>query len=68
MIEFAIKSHLLPYDEAWLYCTTCTHNNKYDWRFPTIADVADYKSIIDTNNLKQPYDWFYVTPVRDNDD
>ena len=32
MLEFAPKSPLLVYDEAWLYMATCTHNNKYDWR------------------------------------
>lgn len=59
MIEFAIKSQLLPYDTAWLYCVTCTHNNKYDWRFPTIADVTAVQTIVGIHG------WFYVTPVRD---
>ena len=60
MIEFAIKSHILSYDDAWLYIATCTHNNKYDWRFPTIAD-----DITAVQSLVGIHGWFYVTPVRD---
>jgi hypothetical protein len=67
MLEFASQSHLLPYPVAWLYCVTCTHNNKYDWRFPTIGDVLEHPQIL-KNNFTPPYDLFYVTPVRDKDD
>ena len=39
MKEIAIQSnHKQTQDEAFLYTITCTHNNKYDWRFPTIYE------------------------------
>lgn len=29
--NFAPMSEPLSYDDAMLYCYTCTHNNRYDW-------------------------------------
>jgi hypothetical protein len=67
MIEFAIDSHLLSYDEAWLYCATLTYNNKYDWRIPTYDECSMYN--IDSHWFHLPYETFvhgtYITPVRD---
>jgi hypothetical protein len=63
MLEFAIEFQVLSYNEAWLYCVTCTHNNKYDWRYPTIGDVSVYPNIL-KYSFSQPSEWFYVTPVR----
>lgn len=51
MIDFGpfLENHI-TYDEAWMYCATCTHNNKYDWRIPS-QDEFDYvyslKRVID---------------------
>ena len=42
MIEVApeeLQTNLLKWDEAWLYCITLTHDNKYDWRMPTNQDA-----------------------------
>lgn len=42
MIEVApeeLQTNLLKWDEAWLYCITLTHDNKYDWRMPTSQDA-----------------------------
>jgi hypothetical protein len=70
MIELAPTSkYTMTYDEAWLYCATLTHSNKYDWRMPTIQDMD-----IDTegwllNDEEVYYSWpMVVTPVRDTDD
>lgn len=41
MLEFAPPSRRIQYDEAWLYCATCTHDNKHDWRFPTEQEIKD---------------------------
>lgn len=43
MIEIApkeLQTNLLKWDEAWLYCITLTHDNKYDWRMPTNQDAT----------------------------
>jgi hypothetical protein len=61
-------------DEAMLYIYTLTHNNKYDWRFPTAAEYDDtdemppmtwHSTWSDYNNkdLERA-----VYPVRDKDD
>ena len=35
MIKYGPTStELLSHDDAWLYCATLTHENKYDWRMP----------------------------------
>jgi hypothetical protein len=42
MIEVApeeLQTNLLKWDEAWLYCITLTHDNKYNWRMPTSQDA-----------------------------
>jgi hypothetical protein len=46
MLEIApILNEYLNYDEAWLYCATCTHDNKYDWRIPTHDEYEDIDGI-----------------------
>jgi hypothetical protein len=30
-LEYAPRSEPLLYDEAMLYCYTCTHDGHYDW-------------------------------------
>ena len=37
------SDHFLTYDEAWLFCITSTHNNKYDWRMMTRREFILYK-------------------------
>lgn len=72
MIEQATtKRRYITYDEAWLYCATCTHKGHYDWRMPTKLEhsVRRYKPLI----LGQWYERgdynisyrTYITPVRD---
>lgn len=62
----------LDYYHAWLYTITCTHNNKYDWRFPLQDEL-------DQNNIPTEMFWFtndfylsevrrYIFPVRDKND
>ena len=51
MLKMADTSpHALSYDDAWLYCATCTHDNKYDWRLPTHYEYR-------TNQLRNIYGW-----------
>jgi hypothetical protein len=74
MIEFAPKSPLLLYDEAWLYCITCTHNNKYDWRMIDYDEYYDYNmneilygyGWVDDGSIQDEHD--IVIPVRTKDD
>lgn len=65
----------LCHDDAWLYCATLTHENKYDWRMPNrsehttipagtwfddrFAHLTNHRHSIDTT-MKM-----YVTPVRE---
>jgi hypothetical protein len=54
------------YDGAWLYIATCTHNNKYDWRMPTIEDSILDGRIEGWIDSEYDYAWTdIVTPVRD---
>jgi len=44
MIESGMGSdYFLTYDEAWLFCITCTHFKKYDWRMMTRREFIEYK-------------------------
>ena len=46
MIELApVLDKWYTYDTAWLYCATLTHNNKYDWRLPSLDEYNDYDEI-----------------------
>jgi hypothetical protein len=71
MIEFGPELlRVLTYDEAWLYCATLTHNNKYDWRIPTDYEFT-YNDEIDEESFDQsdeprPSHW-RVQPVRTKD-
>jgi hypothetical protein len=64
MIEHAdISSHAIGItcDEAWLYCATLTHNNKYDWRMPTVSERKDI-GLFDWDRDNSIY---LMIPVRD---
>jgi hypothetical protein len=37
------SSNFLTYDDAWLFCITSTHKNKYDWRMMTQREFILYK-------------------------
>ena len=51
MLKMAEPSpHALSYDDAWLYCATCTDDRYYDWRLPT---YNEYQS----NQLRNSYGW-----------
>lgn len=67
MIEIAPLSDKMSYDEAWLYCATLTHNNKYDWRIPTDYEFT-YNDEIDEEAVYElrPSYW-RVQPVRTKD-
>jgi len=72
MIEFAPETNdCMDYDRAWLYCVTCTHDNKYDWRLPTRKEYHNspiIRSWFEAGIRSPGRDWtFYVTPVRDKD-
>ena len=74
MIEPApVSKDTLPFDIAWLYCATLTHDNKNDWRLPTFGEYV-YESItieggwyvLDSNS--QSGVARYALPVRTIDD
>lgn len=51
MLKIAESSpHALSYDDAWLYCATCTEFSYYDWRLPT---HNEYQS----DQLRNIYGW-----------
>jgi hypothetical protein len=70
MIEIASKSQdKLCKDPAWLYTITCTHDNKYDWRFPTDQEFNSDYDLLSANQFTwaeedQPGYILYVIPVR----
>jgi hypothetical protein len=61
----------LSHDEAWLYCATLTHENKYDWRMP---NRSEHTSIPPGNWFDGRFNMYLeyhtimsmaVTPVRE---
>jgi len=75
MLEFGPETNdCIDYDRAWLYCVTCTHDNKYDWRLPTRKEYHNSPIIMSWFNcdniqtLSYEKGGFRVTPVRDKDD
>lgn len=66
MIEFAPCSARLPEDEAWLFCVTCTHDNKYDW-FYYETDDGQLKIIGSTYADIRCAILYEVTPARIKD-
>jgi hypothetical protein len=64
MIEAAPMSHLMPYDDAFLYAITCTHNNKYDWRMPTAGDFSSNVKLRTTDQRRN----IQFCPVRGSRD
>jgi len=75
MIEAKLVSHSKSCEEAELYIWTLTHENKYDWRFPTRDECVKLTSgpspIWCDSLIKSPYieplDRFYLIAVRDTD-
>jgi hypothetical protein len=76
MKETAARSHnKQTQDEAWLYTITCTYNNHYDWRFPTIYEFIysglftnlDVWNIENVNNphLNTVKAKYLTLPIRD---
>lgn len=76
MKETAVQSHnKQTQDEAFLYTITCTHNNKYDWRFPTIYEFihSEFFTNLDVwniENVNNPYlniitAKYMTLPIRD---
>lgn len=73
MIERAPQSGVIRgeriIDDVWLYCITCTHDNKYDWRLPTYTEWQHDNSLSftfadkDINLMKVTR----ICPVRDTD-
>jgi hypothetical protein len=39
MIELAPHLYQTKQDQAFLFIITCTHKDKYDWRFPTMFEI-----------------------------
>jgi len=39
MIELAPHLFQTTQDDAFLFIITCTHKDKYDWRFPTMFEI-----------------------------
>ena len=74
MVELAPKSKAkLCRNSAWLYCITCTHDNKYDWRFPTDQEFNSDYDLLSANQFTwaeedQPGYILYVIPVRTTND
>ena len=72
MIEQAEPSlHKLSHDNAWLYCATFTHDNKYDWRLPTDHElntndllICNFQFTWAEDDMATSY-VLYVVPVRD---
>ncbi len=75
MLEFGPEANeRVKYDEAWLYCVTCTHDNKYDWRLPTHKEYTDSPIMMSWFDCDDGYVQaplykcgFHVTPVRTKD-
>ena len=72
MIELAPKTtYKLDADRAELYIYTCTHDDKYDWRFPTRSETSElfisgsWNASDFTRKTMSPYNNWTVTPVRD---
>jgi hypothetical protein len=74
MIERAPQSGLIQgkhfRDDSWLYCVTCTHDNKYDWRMPTPDERHHDMSLACrfTDKDLKLVNVIRICPVRDTDD
>jgi hypothetical protein len=71
MIETGYQSaQQLEYDEALLYCYTCTDRQKYDWRMPTSKEHNHFPATTwHIDRIPDMVLWMelYVIPVRDKD-
>lgn len=53
MIEIGpVSTTFFSYDAAFIYCITCTHDNKYDWRFPISNDDKELAMLEFSNRLE----------------
>ena len=66
-LEYAAYSnHRIDWDEAWLYCATLTHKNKYDWRMLTLDEFRNDKDIRGWHGEPKQFTFpAVVLPVRD---
>jgi hypothetical protein len=70
MIEAKIVSHSKSCEEAELYIWTLTHENKYDWRFPTrderdeLTDGPIWCDSLIKSPYIEPLDRYYLIAVR----
>ena len=61
----------LSHDEAWLYCSTLTHENKYDWRMPNRSEHTSIPPSTWFDGRFNQYTEYHtsmsmaVTPVRE---
>lgn len=74
MIEFGPRASCkLLFDEALLYCMTLDHEGYCNWRLPnsdetvfeTLFDVEVWVNENEKFATDNPYQSFYVIPVRD---
>ena len=72
-LELAPLSIQLHRDKAILYVWTCTHDNKYDWRFPTLHESSkhsftgwnEYDLYVFEHEVSYDPIYWTITPVRD---
>jgi hypothetical protein len=60
------SNYKMDWDNAWLYCATCTYKDMYDWRMLTLyefrndPDIHGWHAASRKNNFPA-----FVLPVRD---
>jgi hypothetical protein len=65
-LEYAPYSkNKIGWDNAWLYCATCTYDDKYDWRMLTVNEFRNNLYIHGWNCVPIEMVEFVVLPVRD---
>jgi len=65
-LEYAPYSkNKIVWDKAWLYCATCTYNNKYDWRMLTVNEFRSDPDVHGWFCVPKQMVEFVVLPVRD---
>jgi len=77
MIEKApMTKHQLTFSEATMYCMTLAHDNKHDWRLPTVGEYMHMEEqcwfdmwypVLDEFDM-HPKSRLFALPVRDADD
>jgi hypothetical protein len=67
MLELAPRTlERMDYDEAMLYCYTCTHNDCYDWRIPTADEYKSSRCVLSWHETRYKFldPEYHVIPVR----